>query len=44
MMRSKICEKFELVIQLDYHFGGYAKVNEELIQFMNDLNVTTIFS
>ena len=23
-------------VQLDYHFGGYAKVNEELIQFMND--------
>ena len=24
------------LVQLDYHFGGYAKVNEELIQFMND--------
>lgn len=23
-------------IQTDYHFGGYAKINEELIQFMNN--------
>jgi 1-aminocyclopropane-1-carboxylate deaminase len=21
---------------LDYHFGGYAKINEELIRFIND--------
>ena len=23
-------------VQLDYHFGGYAKINEELIRFIND--------
>ena len=23
-------------LQLDYHFGGYAKINEELIRFIND--------
>lgn len=27
-------EKFEIIT--DYHFGGYAKINEELIQFMKD--------
>ena len=23
----------------DYHFGGYAKINEELIQFMNNFKL-----
>lgn len=27
----------ELVLRPDYHFGGYAKINEDLIRFMNTL-------
>lgn len=29
--------KEHLEIRLDYHFGGYAKINEELVRFMNDI-------
>ena len=28
-------------LQTDYHFGGYAKVSEELIHFMNDIKMQT---
>jgi len=28
-------------INIDYHFGGYAKINEELIHFMNDFKEKT---
>ncbi|MES2544840.1 MAG: pyridoxal-phosphate dependent enzyme [Bacteroidota bacterium] len=32
-------KNFELI--QDYHFGGYAKINEELIRFMNEFYKTT---
>jgi 1-aminocyclopropane-1-carboxylate deaminase len=32
-------DNWELIV--DYHFGGYAKVNEELVQFINDFYVKT---
>jgi len=28
-------------LQTDYHFGGYAKVTEELINFVNDFKMQT---
>ncbi len=35
---SGLVKKKNWEIQLDYHFGGYAKVNAKLINFMNDFS------
>lgn len=32
----KLTEKENFTVNLDYHFGGYAKVTQELIEFIND--------
>lgn len=32
----KFATTFNWELQLDYHFGGYAKINEDLIRFIND--------
>ena len=33
---SKFATKQNWKLQTDYHFGGYAKINEALIEFMNE--------
>lgn len=38
---SKFAQRNNWELVTDYHFGGYAKVNEELITFMNDFYVKT---
>ncbi|MCJ7465512.1 MAG: pyridoxal-phosphate dependent enzyme, partial [Maribacter sp.] len=37
----KFADKENWKIQPDYHFGGYAKVSEELINFINDFHQKT---
>ncbi|SDG53568.1 1-aminocyclopropane-1-carboxylate deaminase/D-cysteine desulfhydrase [Psychroflexus sediminis] len=37
---SKWTSKTNWSLQTDYHFGGYAKVNSELIEFMNNFQKT----
>ena len=37
----KFVAKSNWELQLDYHFGGYAKINEELIRFINDFYTQT---
>ena len=38
---SKLVVKNNWHIETDYHFGGYAKVTKELIDFMNDFKTET---
>lgn len=35
MIENKRCHNNDWLIQLDYHFGGFAKVNPELLAFIN---------
>ena len=37
----KLCFKNNYSIINDYHFGGYGKVNDELIQFINQFKIET---
>lgn len=35
-LNEEITSKVKFIINSDYHFGGYAKYNQQLIDFMND--------
>ena len=37
---SKFASKDNWVLNTDYHFGGYAKINKELIEFINTFKAT----
>ncbi|MEE9362758.1 MAG: pyridoxal-phosphate dependent enzyme [Cellulophaga sp.] len=37
----KFARKENWSLQTDYHFGGYAKINEDLVQFINEFKLKT---
>lgn len=38
---GKMVQKDNWRLLTDYHFGGYAKINSELVEFINDFKATT---